>query len=310
MSTIIQFESDHYFCIGHDHLTAGRPCQDYAFSGVSGQVAVAVVSDGCSTGGETDVGARIVARSTTSVILKSRLVIEQPDWHIVPADFHTRQQVHFSTARETLGLRTNDLVATCLTVILTPYTGAVCVQGDGVAAVVYADGTMEVHRFDWKGKGVDGVEVGAPLYPSYGQEGIAQFLQEFHSGNVLAERPIHQVWHVSASGEFHECEPIIHVFRDVMDGVVIPIDREQLVCGDIRCVAVFSDGVTQVDGVDWKEAVSCLLAFKQMAGQFVTRRMMRQVKNWQKPGKGPLDDISCAAVHVNSIADLEGVSHG
>ena len=310
MSTIIQFESDHYFCTGHDHLTAGRPCQDYAFSGVSGQVAVAVVSDGCSTGGETDVGARIVARSTTSVILKSRLVIEQPDWHIVPADFHTRQQVHFSTARETLGLRTNDLVATCLTVILTPYTGAVCVQGDGVVAVVYADGTMEVHRFDWKGKGVDGVEVGAPLYPSYGQEGIAQFLQEFHSGNVLAERPIHQVWHVSASGEFHECEPIIHVFRDVMDGVVIPIDREQLVCGDIRCVAVFSDGVTQVDGVDWKEAVSCLLAFKQMAGQFVTRRMMRQVKNWQKPGKGPLDDISCAAVHVNSIADLEGVSHG
>lgn len=310
MSTIIQFDPDHYFCIGHDHLTAGRPCQDYAFSGVSGQVAVAVVSDGCSTGGETDVGARIVARSTTSVILKSRLVIEQPDWHIVPAEFHMRQQIHFATAREILGLRTNDLVATCLTVILTRYTGVMCVQGDGVAAVVYMDGTMEVHRFDWKGKGADGVEVGAPLYPSYGQEGVAQFLQEFHSGNILAERPIHQTWHVSASGEFHEREPITHVFRDVMDGVVIPIDREKLVRGDIRCVAVFSDGVTQVDGVDWKEAVSCLLAFKQMTGQFVTRRMMRQVKTWQKTGKGPLDDLACAAVHVNSIADSEGVSHG
>lgn len=310
MSTIIQFETDHYFCIGHDHLMTGKPCQDYAFSGVSGRVAVAVVSDGCSTGGETDVGARVVARSTTSVILKSRLVIEQPDWQIVPTDLHMRQQIHFATARETLGLRTNDLVATCLTVILTPYAGVVCVQGDGVAAVVYTDGTMEVHQFDWKGKGANGMEVGAPFYPSYGQEGAVQFLREFHGGNILVERPIHQVWHVSANGEFQQQEPIAHVFRDVMDGVAIPIDREKFIGGNIRCVAVFSDGVMQVDGVDWKDAVLCFLAFKQMAGQFVTRRMMRQVKIWQKTGKGPLDDLACAAVHVNSFVNEEGIPHG
>ncbi len=310
MNTNLRFESDHYFCIGHTHLTAGKPCQDYAFSGISGQVAVAVVSDGCSTGGETDVGARVIARSTTSVILKNRLIIEQPDWKMVPADFHMRQQIHFATAREILGLRTDDLVATCLAVIMTPQSGVVCVQGDGVVVIMYTDGTMDVHRFDWKGKGADGVEVGAPLYPSYEQEGIARFLQEFHGGNILVERPIHQVWHVSVSGEFQECEPITHVFRDVMDGVVIPIDQESLIGGSIQCVAVFSDGVTQVDDVDWKDAVLSLLAFKQVAGQFVTRRMMRQVKTWQKTGKGPIDDLACAAVYVNSVSKSEGISHG
>jgi hypothetical protein len=40
------------------------PCQDYALSGVTRHLAYAVVADGCSSGGKTDIGARVLALAT------------------------------------------------------------------------------------------------------------------------------------------------------------------------------------------------------------------------------------------------------
>jgi serine/threonine protein phosphatase PrpC len=70
---------------------------------------------------------------------------------------------------------------------------------------------------------------------------------------------------------------------------------------EIEFIALFSDGVTQVDGVDWEDAVVELLSYKGTAGEFVKRRMIRAIKDWQKIGKGPTDDIACAVI---------GIEHG
>src|SRR3989344_1052904 len=61
-----RFCVDDYFHIGQMHLGSGKPCQDYSFSGVINEGAFAIVSDGCSTGRHTDVGARIIALSTVN----------------------------------------------------------------------------------------------------------------------------------------------------------------------------------------------------------------------------------------------------
>ena len=78
--------------------------------------------------------------------------------------------------------------------------------------------------------------------------------------------------------------------------VTIPIRPEEL--GDLEFLAVFSDGVTQIDGLDWKDAVVQLLAFKTTEGEFAKRRMIRLIKDAQAKGKGPVDDIAYAVVRI------------
>ncbi|MBR1034034.1 hypothetical protein, partial [Bradyrhizobium liaoningense] len=67
-------------------------------------------------------------------------------------------------------------------------------------------------------------------------------------------------------------------------------------------IAVFSDGVTQVDGMDWRDVVTALMSFKSTGGAFVKRRMLRFLKDCQAHGKGPIDDIAMACIHIDHEA--------
>ena len=69
-----------------------------------------------------------------------------------------------------------------------------------------------------------------------------------------------------------------------------------------KFLAVFSDGVTQVDGMDWKDVVTNLMAFKSTEGAFVKRRMLRFLKDCQEHGRGPIDDIAMACIHIEHEA--------
>ena len=52
----MQLFADSFFTIGYPHVNQGIPCQDYAVSGVMGDVAYGIVSDGCSSSPATDIG--------------------------------------------------------------------------------------------------------------------------------------------------------------------------------------------------------------------------------------------------------------
>ena len=69
-------------------------------------------------------------------------------------------------------------------------------------------------------------------------------------------------------------------------------------------VSAVSNGVTQVDGMDWRDVVAELLSFKSTEGDFVKRRMNRFLKDCQKHGKGPIDDI---AIGDRKVKDLSSV---
>jgi hypothetical protein len=75
--------------------------------------------------------------------------------------------------------------------------------------------------------------------------------------------------------------------------------RISLILGSWDFVAVFSDGVTQVDGMDWRDVVAELMNFKSIEGDFVKRRMNRFLKDCRAHGKGPIDDISMACIHID-----------
>jgi hypothetical protein len=66
--------------------------------------------------------------------------------------------------------------------------------------------------------------------------------------------------------------------------------------GHVRSIALFSDGIEQVDTYMAEAVVRELMAFKSTTGQFVTRRMNRFLADCAKRGKGQLDDISYAVI--------------
>ena len=51
--------ADHYYTIGNSHSV----CQDYAISGLVENGAYAILSDGCSSSPDVDVGARMLSLS-------------------------------------------------------------------------------------------------------------------------------------------------------------------------------------------------------------------------------------------------------
>src|SRR3990167_9350088 len=106
------FETDSYFHIGHAHLNAGKPCQDYALAATYGVAAYAIVADGCSTGGKTDVGARIVALATAKTLKQcgTRFLADPP--RAAATGIALRQRFTITGIQEIVGLAQADMHST------------------------------------------------------------------------------------------------------------------------------------------------------------------------------------------------------
>jgi len=286
---------DDYFHIGQMHLASGKPCQDYSFSGVIDDGAFAVVSDGCSTGRHTDVGARIIALSTVNAL--QRWLRCQSKTRREIKELVTQQHDYALTrSKEALNLELSDMLATCLYVCCTPDGGLVSVQGDGVVAKVFKDGFIKFSGYQW--------ENNTPLYPAYSQDNYKRFIQahgndpNFHALKVECCR-------INVDGSMRiDLESIS--LSNAIEGVVEEISEKELT--ELSFLAVFTDGVMQVDGINWKDVVLRLLAFKNVEGEFAKRRMIRFIKDSKKDEnkRGPLDDISYAVIRIDNKTHEEG----
>ena len=67
----------------------------------------------------------------------------------------------------------------------------------------------------------------------------------------------------------------------------------------IEFLGIFSDGVTEIESLDWKEVVAELFAFKNTAGEFVKRRAISFLKKLQNSNAKTLDDLSMGVIHVS-----------
>jgi hypothetical protein len=272
----MKFYTDHYFHIGYGHLNSGKPCQDYSLSGVYNDMAYAIVSDGCSTGGNTDVGSRIISFSTKSILKDYWLLNKDIDFNI--SEINLRQKIAISNSRINLDLKTNDLYATCNYIYLSKNRGFIHTQGDGVIAIKYLDGNIEMYRLDWQNN--------MPYYPAYAEMELENFI--IAHGNDLNKKVLKK------EGNYDkEIEEL--TLKDGINGSVIPIFNIE----NIEFIAVFSDGITQIENCDWKDEVCNFMAFKSLSGEFLKRRMINAIKTSKQKGNGPLDDISCAVIRID-----------
>ncbi len=285
---MVGFNTDHYFHIGEAHLGQGLPCQDFAYSEVVGDAAFAIVADGCSTGGMTDVGSRVVALAAAQAVREYAQGLAS-DVGEISALIRSATLVTMSTVRRTLALHQQDLLATCVYAAVTPAGGFVHLQGDGVVAFKYVTGQIILLRYDW--------DDNMPCYPVYGFNNFVQFIAA-QGGDATAQRLHIESWEYNP-----DTQQFVHVdtegvaLGNAVRGLTLPIMPEVLANG-LEFVAVFTDGVTQIEGQDWKQAVIDLLAFKNVAGAFAKRRMIRHIKDSQKSGRGPMDDIAYSVIRI------------
>lgn len=282
-----QLYTDHHFHIGSAHLTSGKPCQDYANSVVYNSAALAIISDGCSTGGHTDIGSRVLALSTMAALRDHWITNCDALSETVPQEISLSQKIVSAGIRQLLNLKPQDMLATCVYAYISPNGGFVHVQGDGVVILKYQDKRIEVSKFEWSDN--------KPFYPAYSEFGLSNFIQA-HGDNLNNLRLSEEKWTQRDEEEFVDCGSANFTLSEGICGITINIPEKLLI--DLKFIAVFSDGITQIDKIDWKSAVQMFTAFKNTKGEFAKRRMIRGIRDTQKIGKGPLDDIACAIVRV------------
>ena len=291
--------TDHHFVIGRTHQADGLPCQDYALSEThrDGQYAVAIVSDGCSSGDKTDVGARLIALETAKTIYGYLLECDGPrHWPGILTDASGmanwvvgQRDQRLTSTRQAMRLTHRDMLATCNFACASADAGFIHVEGDGVFAVKRLDGSIAITRVEWPKN--------MPFYPAYRDCNSAQFIQA-HGSDLDAHIICVERWHMPAPVSSPFVEEKCLSLRDGMAGLHFPL----IEIDQIEMVAIFTDGISQIDGVDWKDAVRMFMEFKNVAGNFVKRRMNRGIVETMKFGRGPLDDLAQAVIRIDRSA--------
>lgn len=242
---------------------------------------LAVVSDGCSTGERTDIGSRIIALTTAKAVKGHCEIGTQ----FTPQQIALLRRDGIRQASFNLGLSFRDLLATCVYAYISPEGGLIHVEGDGVFALKYTNGDITLYRYDWAEN--------KPFYPVY-HDGKQAFIAEF-GGDLNLPRLTKKGGRYS-NGVF---TPFADEEITLGTGVQGVTELIPGLDGDLEFVAIFTDGVTQVENIPWHEAVYQLLGFKTSEGEFAIRRMNRMVSDSRKVGKGPVDDISFAVIKIN-----------
>lgn len=289
---VMLLKTDFTFHLGEQHRRIGKPNQDYALSGVlENGFAYAIVSDGCSSGGMTDVGSRLLVLATKRAF----------ETYAVNQEFLGREEAvsvinmcrdhYLETYRELLGLQHEDLLATCLWAICDQDSVLVNIVGDGVVGVRY-ENEIVVHRFEWNKN--------APYYPAYRLGNMNNRFKEVHAECKIPFLYTKSV--VSQEGINHRVSDDTSTYSAEagMMGLTFRIDYvgENTGSGKLLTVALFSDGVEQVEGLTYLDVVKKLIEYKSTKGQFAVRRMNRFLRDVSKVGRGANDDISCAVIQI------------
>lgn len=275
-------QTDHYFAIGSEHVTAGKPCQDHALSFADNESACIVVADGCSSGKETDMGARVITFSTISVA--KSVVSSVGSIGTIQEEIRKGSQELRNKTATILSLHESDLLATRVYALYDKRKVFAAVEGDGVIAWKNKENHVFMLRYDWAEN--------TPCYPSYGADNFALFKEI--QGSLKNQGLTEAYWKWSIESGFELiCERLLSI-DEAVAGVTKLFSESEV--NNLSFLLVASDGVTQVDEVDWKEVVVEILSFKSVTGQFLKRRLIRMHKEWMKKSVKPLDDIAVACI--------------
>jgi hypothetical protein len=288
--------SDHYYEIGTTHVA----CEDYAISGTEEGMSYAILSDGCSSSKDTDVGARILCHIAKNALLYLNQQGVLKDDHYLeemfPQVFRSLVVMKALEARQSLGLSYNAFDATLLAALAVERPGqdpswAYIVFGDGVVVERYCGGDKaRIIRVSF--------ESNAPYYLSYAmnKEKNESYIWSFGGKkrvNTLIDA--YPDSFIEYDSEEYKSDPMSDFSAFMSCDLVMNTPLQ---------IALFSDGVGSVERKDGSVAMSDVeaacrcTAYKNTAGEFVHRRMKAFSKQCTADGLGHFDDLSCAAIHI------------
>lgn len=283
---------DSHFVIGTWHIHQNMPCQDHTRVGLVDQSGYISLSDGCSGGGETDTGSRVL-NSAAAASLEDYISLGTIDPYEPSKILGEKIRVTSQDIADSMRLKASDLLATLLYSVITPNGGFIHAFGDGCIIIMYVDGSMKYYELSWKHN--------MPYYLSYIDDSRKNFIDTYKKDEnesfVVKETTI------LSSGAVTTKEALCTTAKG-MEGFSIPITKESLL--NIKSIILSSDGMQSFkrqespSQVDIYEVVSSLTSFKQWKGEFVKRKLSRMLSEFSKKGIAPADDISVAAIHITS----------
>ncbi len=284
----MKFNGDSHFVIGGLHIRQNMPCQDHALSGMSGTSAYISLSDGCSTGGETDTGARILNYAAIMVLKEC---LSNPESDNSPEIISKKIRSTSTAIMSSMGLMLHDLQATLLYAVTTPDRGFVHVFGDGCVTLIYTDGKIVTYRFIWKQN--------MPLYISYSGKVLDGFLSRHASDDPESFVVIKTTTH---AGQDLQIEESTYPAKEMVQGYSITFSQEELL--GLKSIILCSDGVENFKAhaalIEPGTIIQELTSIKQWQGEFVKRRLSRMLHVFSKEEIFPSDDFSVAAIHIDA----------
>ena len=269
--------ADSAFMIGTTHSI----CQDYAFArNVSGSSYV-ILSDGCSSSPDTDIGARLIVRAATQLLTG------------VSAD--DTEALHKEASRlalewaDNLGLQPQSVDATLLTAH--GHLGDIIIgaTGDGVIVLESRTSALDVYSISFPS--------GFPLYPAYEHQPDRLLAWQM---NQYAHKEIR---HFQATDRLALLELVQTVISTNLT------ETMRIRADEYKQVSLISDGVhsfyktedtvtsKHVTSIPMDQILSQAVAFKGGQGAFVARRAKRFSKHCELTGWHHADDLAIGAIY-------------
>lgn len=248
-------------------------CQDYVVARSDGPYVI--LSDGCSSSPDTDIGARLVVKAAEKVFAQ----LGSDDV----------ERLHQEAARLALGwagsigIAAQSVDATLMSAHVSGEQLIVACSGDGVILLESQTGTLDVYSISSPS--------GYPYYPSYAYQ--AERLSELISNGRTTKEIKH--------------------FRGALIEVTTsdsPTEVFKLNASDYKFAAVASDGINsffqtkqstngkRVENVSLLDVLAEFWSFKNSHGAFVERRLKRFTKDVQANGWQHADDLSIGVINL------------
>ncbi len=255
--------TDSHYSIGKTHLV----CEDYACHGHDPMPYV-ILSDGCSSSENTDVGARLLA-------LNARQSISQ---FLTTSHWDMGRRITDLSAQQadSLGLPLSALNATLIVAFFHQDQVSVHLYGDGCVIIQDHDGNLQAIQIEYAGN--------APYYLSYLKDaGLeTRYLEKLGRQTKIVK---------SLSNNEVTSKRCDYNTSSIFDCNV----------AEFKALAVATDGLSSFVDVgagqdrDLLEVAKEFMAFKNINGDFVKRRMRRALTTYRQQGIHNSDDIGFGA---------------
>lgn len=291
--------TDYFTLQGASLLHLEHGCQDYAHGFSDGDLRIALVSDGCSSAPNSDVGARLLVLTAGRILkdwLPQRLTAEPTaSASSLELEFRARliSQLAGLYAMLNEGAFLGPLFMDCTLVLAAQYKDRAFafMYGDGYVGADYLDNTTEVFRSEYTIT-LERVERSGPFYLSYQLPQNENRLRNYGACNPIREDTLH-VLRPAFGDNWEVSREELHTFG--RPPVVLDFDFNRL-----RSLVVSSDGIGSFgDNVKFHQDIAAdLLKFPVGSrGNILRRKMLfNSTRIWPKKGWKHQDDLGLAAI--------------